>query len=176
VADALASAYEYLVKYEKGIDIDVSRLFIYWNGRWLDQTTHLDDGIYLKSGVDALITHGVMLEHHWPYLPSFLYDAPPPELYQTAKQWTVKSVNFAPHLYTMKNCLANGYPFMFGLEIFNSFGSASHNKGYVPMPDPSEMPPSHAPYHTRSHHALLAVGYDDYSNHFIVRNCWGSEW
>jgi len=25
-------------------------------------------------------------------------------------------------------------------------------------------------------HCVLAVGYDDLQNHFIARNCWGSEW
>ncbi|CAF4159818.1 unnamed protein product [Rotaria magnacalcarata] len=66
----------------------------------------------------------------------------------------------------MKSCLAQGYPFVFGLVLFKSFDKAS-KKGYVPMPQGYE-----GNRESDRRHAMLAVGYNDQSNSFIVRNSW----
>ena len=43
-ANAVAGAYEYLVKKNQGADYDVSRLFIYYNARVETGDEHEDDG------------------------------------------------------------------------------------------------------------------------------------
>ncbi|CAF4984596.1 unnamed protein product [Rotaria sp. Silwood1] len=72
----------------------------------------------------------------------------------------------------MKSCLAEGYPFAFGILTYKSFHDAAKNGGRVPMPK--------LPYESQnaSHgaHAMLAVGYSDLSQCFIVRNSWGNNW
>ena len=69
----------------------------------------------------------------------------------------------------MKGCLASGYPFVFGFSVYESFESEEVSKtGIVPMPSPQEK--------LLGGHAVLAVGYDDSQNRFIVRNSWGPEW
>jgi len=70
---------------------------------------------------------------------------------------------------TLKGCLASGYPFVFGFTVYQSFESAQVAKtGIVPMPAPHEA--------VVGGHAVLAVGYDDASQQFIVRNSWGDGW
>jgi C1A family cysteine protease len=69
----------------------------------------------------------------------------------------------------MRGCLASGYPFVFGFTVYESFESQDVAKtGVVPMPSPNEQ--------TVGGHAVLAVGYDDSQQRFIVRNSWGPDW
>jgi C1A family cysteine protease len=69
----------------------------------------------------------------------------------------------------LKGCLASGYPFVFGFSVYDSFESSEVAKtGVVPMPKPKER--------QLGGHAVLAVGYDDGTSRFIVRNSWGDKW
>ncbi|CAF3580869.1 unnamed protein product [Rotaria sordida] len=72
----------------------------------------------------------------------------------------------------MRGCLAEAYPFAFGLRLFPSFAQAGSNGGRVQMPN--------IHYESQSAeqgcHAMLAVGYSDLSGCFIVRNSWGEKW
>jgi C1A family cysteine protease len=69
----------------------------------------------------------------------------------------------------MKGCLASGYPFVFGFTVYESFESQEVAKtGKAPMPKPGEQ--------VLGGHAVVAVGYDDGQQCFIVRNSWGLKW
>ena len=69
----------------------------------------------------------------------------------------------------MKACLASGYPFVFGFTVYESFESdAVAQSGHAPMPGPGEK--------VLGGHAVMAVGYDDSQQWFIIRNSWGTEW
>ena len=58
---------------------------------------------------------------------------------------------------------------MFGFTVYESFESEAVAKtGVVPMPQSTEK--------VLGGHAVLAVGYDDPHQRFIVRNSWGSGW
>ena len=68
-----------------------------------------------------------------------------------------------------KGCLAAGYPFVFGFSVYESFESAAVAKtGKVPMPSAKEK--------SLGGHAVLAVGYDDAGQSFIVMNSWSAQW
>ena len=66
----------------------------------------------------------------------------------------------------LKLSLSKGFPIVFGMMVPKSFYLTPAN-GVVPMPSPNEV--------RLGGHALLAVGYDDDKQHFIVRNSWGEE-
>ena len=69
----------------------------------------------------------------------------------------------------MKACLAAGYPFVFGFTVYESFESADVARtGVASMPAPDEK--------VIGGHAVLAVGYDDAAQTFLVRNSWGTGW
>ncbi|CAF1343584.1 unnamed protein product [Adineta ricciae] len=72
----------------------------------------------------------------------------------------------------MKTCLANQVPFLIGIKLLDSATSeAKRNNGYISMPDPSSLTVA-----MTGTHAVLVVGYDDRTRHFIVRNSWGRDW
>jgi C1A family cysteine protease len=53
--------------------------------------------------------------------------------------------------------------------VYESFESAAVTKtGRLPMPKPKEK--------MLGGHAVLAVGYDDATDRFLVRNSWGPKW
>ena len=58
---------------------------------------------------------------------------------------------------------------MFGFSVYESFESRAVAKtGEVPLPGPGEA--------LLGGHAVVAVGYDDPRQRFIVRNSWGTSW
>jgi len=69
----------------------------------------------------------------------------------------------------MKGCLASSYPFIFGFTVYDSFESQPvAQTGVVPMPGSTER--------VLGGHCVVAVGYDDSQQRFIVRNSWGTSW
>jgi C1A family cysteine protease len=69
----------------------------------------------------------------------------------------------------MKGCLAAGYPFVFGFTVYESFESQEvAQTGHAPMPATTEQ--------VLGGHAVVAVGYEDANQWFIVRNSWGTGW
>jgi len=77
-------------------------------------------------------------------------------------------------LTALKTALAEGYPVVLGINVYESFESDQVAKtGIVPLPEDSEK--------LLGGHAVLAVGYkDDVVNIdqgvVIVRNSWGEGW
>ena len=62
----------------------------------------------------------------------------------------------------MKGCLADGFPFVFGFTVYDSFESAAVARtGVLQMPKPREG--------VVGGHAVLAVGYDDNIERFIFQ-------
>lgn len=89
-------------------------------------------------------------------------------------------------LWKMKHCLAEGYPFVFGLVLFREF-DAAEKLGCVPMTnidlsmeeDGTKLRPEAIESLKRErhgHHCMLCVGYMDSCQRFIVRNSWGTGW
>jgi C1A family cysteine protease len=159
-----------------------SRLFIYYNERVMEGTSSsADGGAQIRDGVKSVATLGACEEISWPYDDTNTDPAPCPtcqyaqkpsaDCYTEAKQYRIKAYQrLNPALLnTLKGCLASGYPFIFGFTVYESFESdAVAQTGIVPMPGPDEK--------TVGGHAVLAVGYDDSTSQFIVRNSWGPDW
>ncbi|CAF3395317.1 unnamed protein product [Rotaria socialis] len=172
-ANSLAGAYEYLTKKANGRDIDVSRLFIYYNARVKDQRSEkvIDSGCTMTSAIEALEEFGTCLESIWPYDISNVNVQPNDQAYRESISHKItEALRINIDLHEMKSCLAQGFPFAFGLILYASFDNA-RTTGVVPMPNQSES--SQQSYGS---HALLAVGYSDQSQAFIVRNSWGENW
>ena len=168
-ANAMAGAYEYLAKRVKGSAHDVSRLFIYYNARDLDGATDSDEGTYLRSCVKVLKKYGTCAETTWPFDLQRIFELPHESAYNEATNFLIEDAyRVKVDLNAMRQCLADGYPFTFGLDLFASFQKAG-SKGLVPMPEPDSE------QHDGGH-AMLCVGYSDADKVFIVRNSWGEGW
>ncbi len=169
-ANAIVGALEY-IKLKQGEieDVNLSRLFIYFNERVLENSVEEDSGAYIRDGIKTVNKKGVCSETSWPYITSKFTDEPPASCYTEAKK--NKSVSYQ-RLYTldqMKACLVSGYPFVFGFSAYESFMSDKvKTTGTVPLPLQSES--------LLGGHAVLCIGYNNLTQRFLCRNSWGTDW
>jgi C1A family cysteine protease len=147
----------------------LSRLFIYYDERALEGTINQDSGAMLRDGIKTLASQGVCSEALWPYNVAQFRKRPAPACYVQAATHKITSYHRLNTLADMKSCLASGYPFVFGFTVYESFESnAVAQTGVVSIPTPGEKP--------LGGHAVCAVGYDDSTQRFLVRNSWGPGW
>jgi C1A family cysteine protease len=181
-ANAIAGAIEFDQKKQSRPVFTPSRLFIYYNERVMENTSpSVDGGAQIRDGVKSVASQGVCKETSWPYddtntdpapCPTCKFaEKPPAACYTAALQNKIKAYQRLNSglLNTLKGCLASGYPFVFGFTVYESFESQQVEKtGIVPMPASSEK--------VVGGHAVVAVGYEDSTSQFIVRNSWGAAW
>ncbi|HVI89844.1 MAG TPA: C1 family peptidase [Dongiaceae bacterium] len=170
--NAIAGAFEFeRLKQKIGRpDYVPSRLFIYYNERVIEGTVDSDNGAQIRDGIKSVAKQGVCSEVTWPYDIGQFATKPPANAYvEGKKSQAVAYSRVARSLPQMKGCLASGYPFVFGFTVYESFESAAVAKtGNVDMPKPKEQ--------VVGGHAVVAVGYNDTTQRFIVRNSWGRKW
>jgi len=148
-----------------------SRLFIYYNERAMEGTVDQDAGAEIRDGFKCINSQGVCPETEWPYDISKFTNKPGSTCYTDAlKDKVVQYMAVTQDLADMKTCLASGYPFVFGFTVYDSFMSdAVAANGIVPMPNTNTES-------VQGGHAVLAVGYDDHYQRFLVENSWGTDW
>ena len=168
-ANALAGALEFLELKNDAPLVDVSRLFIYYNERTIEHTIMSDSGAQIRDGIKSLAKQGVCSEKKWPYVISKFEDKPTPACYIEVKKHLIISYHRILTLDEMRTCLAEGFPFMFGFTVYESFESQKvAQTGVVNMPAPGER--------AVGGHAVVGIGYTDGDRRFIVRNSWGADW
>jgi C1A family cysteine protease len=167
--NALAGALEFLERKDQVHFVNLSRLFIYYNERAIEHTTKSDSGAMLRDGIKTLAKQGVCSEGKWPYVISKYAARPSKACYTDAAKHQVTSYQRLQTLDEMRTCLAQGFPFVFGFTVYESFESPQvAQTGVLQMPQPGER--------VLGGHAVLAVGYDDQTQRFTVRNSWGPRW
>lgn len=168
-AQALAGNLEFLDYKLDALYEDISRLFIYYNERALIDTIEYDSGAMLRDGIKTLKNAGSCREALWPYTIKKFAVRPPQKCYVEAKKKVIESYHRIGSLREMLTCLAEGYPFVFGFTVYESFESkAVAGTGIVNMPRKGEE--------AIGGHAVMAVGYDQKKKRFLVRNSWGAAW
>jgi len=170
-ANAIGAAIEFdQMKQKLKTVFPPSRLFIYYNERDMEGTVDSDSGGQIRDGVKSVAQLGDVPESEWPYDIGKFAEKPPAKCYADARKYKV--VSYQRVLQTasqMKGCLASGFPFVFGFTVYSSFeGPEVAKTGLVHMPLQGEK--------TLGGHAVMAVGYDDASQTFWVRNSWGPAW
>lgn len=170
-ANALSGAFEFARKKQKLKDFMPSRLFLYYNERVMENTVNSDSGAYIRDGIKSLNKQGICPEKEWPYDVNKFTQKPSQKCYNDAVKNTVKSYLRLTNtnLPQLQSCLSQGFPFVFGFTVYESFESqAVANTGMMPMPKPKEK--------VIGGHAVVAVGYDDSQRVAIIRNSWGTGW
>ena len=170
--NAIAAAYQFdEMKQSAPNPFTPSRLFIYYNERVMEGTVNSDAGAQIRDGIKSIAKQGVCPETMWPYVISKFAAKPSPACYATAlKNRAVLYRRVPRDLTQMRLCLAQGYPWVFGVSVYSSFESPAASKsGDIPMPNTSSES-------LLGGHAILAVGYDDARHVFLFRNSWGTGW
>lgn len=150
--------------------VDPSRLFIYYNERVMLGTVAVDSGAQIRDGVKSVAKWGVCDELTWPYDIGQFATTPPEAAYaQALNHQAVTYHRLLNNLREMQDCLAQGFPFVFGFAVYESFESDQVAlTGMMPMPGPNEI--------MVGGHAVLCIGYDNARKVFIVQNSWGDSW
>src|SRR5436190_3122727 len=169
-ANSIGGALEFDQIKQKQQPFTPSRLFIYYNERVIEGTVSSDSGAQIRDGVKSVNQQGAPPETDWSYDISKFADKPPKQAYDNAKRHeAILYQRVTQTLPQLKGCLAAGYPFVFGFVVYESFESQEvASTGGAPMPKAGER--------QLGGHAVLAVGYDEDQQRFIVRNSWGPGW
>lgn len=159
------------IKRDPSKSFQPSALFIYYNERVLENTIHEDAGAELRNGIKSLVRWGVCPEQYHPYIISKYKTKPSPLAYKNAIPHRIeKYMRISHNLNDLKACLADEHPFVFGFMVYESFESDEvASTGIVPMPNIDKES-------ALGGHAVMACGYDDDIQRFIIRNSWGSNW
>jgi C1A family cysteine protease len=170
-ANAIGAAVQFERRKQKlKPDFAPSRLFVYYNERVMEHSVQSDAGAQIRDGIKSVAKQGDCPETEWPYVITKFTDKPGAKCYKDAVKYKAVSYQRVPQILNqMKGCLASGYPFVFGFSVYTEFESVTVAKtGALNMPGPREK--------LLGGHAVLAVGYDDSTQRFIVRNSWGNKW
>jgi C1A family cysteine protease len=118
----------------------------------------------------SVVNLGACSEAEWPYQVNNFAGKPSPACYADAKTDLVtRYARVDQTLDGLRDCLASGFPVVFGFTVYESFDTdAVAENGVMPMPKTHEK--------VFGGHAVLAVGFDDARQQFIVRNSWGPYW
>lgn len=167
-ANAICGIVGYL---DKNHDFFGSRLFVYYNERQMEGTIADDSGADLADGIKSLAVYGICSEKLWPYDISKFTVKPTDECYKEALENQALEVRqISNDIYSMKNALYQGNPFVVGIMIYDSFETDYvAETGMVPMPDVYKE-------QCLGGHAVVCCGYDLKNNIWIMRNSWGSDW
>ena len=170
-ANAIGGALEFEQMKQHQNGFTPSRLFIYYNERVIEGTVNSDSGAMLRDGMKTVARQGACKE-----TPDLAVQDR--QVRQQAAKGRVHPGQEAPgdplsaahpDVNQLKGCLASGFPFVFGFAVYESFESPQvANTGQVPMPQSNEA--------FLGGHAVMAVGYDEAKQRFIVRNSWGKNW
>ena len=168
-ANALASALTFLEKKAERPIVLPSRLFMYYNARALTNDQACDSGTTIRNAIKALKQTGACDEALWPYDPAQVAHAPPQACYDHASIHAFGYYRLSQtDLSHAKACLAEGYPFVFGIEIYHGPLQAVNANGHLTMPDAGDTP--------LAGHAVMAVGYDDATQTIVALNSEGPSW
>ena len=170
-ANSLSGSFDFERIKQKLPPLGPSRLFIYYNERYMEGTVNSDSGAEIRDGIKVLASQGVCPESLWPYDISKYTKKPTSNCYQEALKNTIKQYLRLDNtdINQLKNCLAEGYTFVFGFTVYESFeGDEVASTGIVTMPDMNES--------SLGGHAVYCIGYDDSKKAFKVRNSWSVNW
>lgn len=177
-ANASCFAYHYMeMKLGNQCIFSPSRLFLYYNTRALKGDVATDSGASIRMTMKSVSNTGVCTESLWPYDTSKFAVKPTDKCYTQSTLCKVTEYVSVPQILAdIKNVLVEGYPIVFGFDVYEGFDIKAGLTGKMPIPNP-------ATEKLVGGHAVCLVGYDDefqfspeLKGAFIVRNSWGSLW
>lgn len=171
VGQAVVGAYELMLnKIYPNRFVDLSRLFVYYNARYIDGPEYVleDSGAYLRSGIKSLKLWGVCKEDLWPYLIENFDDAPSINSYEDAEHRTITKYYRVLSVDDMVSALNEGYPVVISMYVYENFYD-------IPTADYAvlDLPTGN---NLLGGHAVTLVGYDLDKKMFIARNSFGKDW
>lgn len=150
-------------------EIAPSRLMLYYGAREEIGETESDSGAYIRDIFKSWAKNGVAPESLWRYDESKVTVRPSDEAYKEGKKTLATAYRALDNvrINELKSCIAMGHPFEFGFLVPSSFMYGAW-ASTMPMPKSGET--------ILGGHAVTAVGYDDKTRLFKIKNSWGANW
>jgi C1A family cysteine protease len=172
-ANAIAGAIEFDQIKQNISEATPSRLFVYWNERYMEgglPNTKQDSGAMIRDGVKSVNKQGACAEALFPYDITKFKQKPSAACYKAALTHKISSYHrVSRSLLQLKGCLAEGFPIIIGFTVYESFESQQvADTGIMPIPEDGEQ--------ELGGHAVLVVGFRDSDQAFITRNSWSDGW
>ena len=157
------------------VDCNISRLYMYFNSRYIDNNYMLpveDIGSSLGAVFTAISSYHYIDEVKYPYEIEMVNSIPPREIFEEAikvnKCPIVSYRQITPTLYNIKYVLSHlKKPIIFGMAIYNEFFEITNECFTLKMPSPASE--------FIGNHAVLAIGYCDETQTIEILNSHGSE-
>ncbi|MCP3915251.1 MAG: C1 family peptidase [bacterium] len=170
-ANAVVGAMEYHQRKNGEPEVDLSRLFLYYNARKLSDNEANDSGTYIHHAMAAVLAYGVCPEAMWPYQRAMWATKPVQACYDAALAFEAVSYARTPLGSACKAALVGGLPIVFGASINREMIQVEATlTGRVTAPTNGSWP------EPGGGHAMLIVGYDDADGTWLIRNSWGADW
>jgi C1A family cysteine protease len=167
--NAMANAYELQVRRQAPENfVELSRLFIYYNARAIDNSINQDSGAYLRDVVKAVQDHGICKEALWPYNVENFAVRPSAESFEDARPRSLRNYYKLDTIEDIVDALSQLRPVIFGMEIYDSFMRVNTENPVVPMPATDEQ--------RHGGHAMCMVGYRLPEQQFLAKNSFGTAW
>ncbi|GLX80045.1 hypothetical protein tinsulaeT_33850 [Thalassotalea insulae] len=189
---------------ENARNIDASQMFVYYNERVIEDKVDINAPVFIRNGIKSLFKYGICSEKSWPYpemampasltkvlangtaeqieqevnrilsehqdeIQAAIKETPSKQAVDQAQKHIINRycrLDEEDDLTELRLALSKGMPVIFGMMVPRSFYAIKAD-GVMAMPSPTDV--------RLGGHALLAVGYDDKREMFIVRNSWGEE-
>lgn len=172
-ANAVARVLDYALLRQGLPPVLASRLYIYYYSRLLEGTVREDAGAVIRDVIKVVAKRGAPPEAKWPYVPDRFRLRPSFSAERGTQQRAITYMAVAQDAATIESLLAQNFPVIVGIAVYDSFESAlvAHG-GLVPLPAPHEK--------QLGGHCMFICGYDrDYQGdgpRYEVANSWGPDW
>ena len=156
-----AQAAACMKEWQEKLDEYMSPQFFYNNRpNKYDDDPENDDGMYGRDVMKLLVSIGICRERVYHYGRIEPKNKIPPEIYEEAKHYRIKSYVQVKSIASLKECLWTHGPCLITFPVYN-WGSSFWKKQ------------SHFARRMGGH-AVTVVGYNE--DGFIIRNSWGTKW
>jgi C1A family cysteine protease len=167
---AVVGSYELLVNRNYAAQAtDLSRLFVYYNARLLEDVVNEDVGAYIRDAIKAVQQYGVCDERTWPYRINYFNITPTEASYQDAKKRNIKNYRRVVGLPDILDVLNSDRPITFSLLVYSEFDRLEDSADYILRLPAADAEPLGG-------HAMCLVGYDLKRELVLARNSFGADW
>lgn len=170
VGNAITNAFELMTRWHAPLSFkELSRLFVYYQSRVLEDSENKDDGVYsIRNALKACSQYGLCTEALWPYDESKVNEEPSKECYIDAVNRKIVNYRRLNKVSDVIEVLNFGKPVVIGADVFTDFDMMDPGNTVIKMPDAGASPDGS--------HAMCIVGYSIPDFHFIVKNSYGNKW
>lgn len=168
-ACSVVGALEFLmIKSGKGL-VNLSPLFLYYNGRKLAGMEARDSGLMSHHATAAVMAYGVCEEKTWPYKLDRYAVEPPRNCYMDATRFEAVQYARLGSAEEAKVSLSEGVPVVFGFDMPRAYYDSGATSGLMANVGSFDNQP-------QTGHSMLVVGFDDMEKTWLVRNSWGEDY